>query len=200
MRRWLVPIAAASAVVLLLGGLWSFAGPGSNGDDGSFAGGDTGDTSTANPGSPGDPGGGEPGSSGSAEPGFPGTTHPAPPSDGRPADDPTAGPTDPMAVRVDSYFLHDKPRHLSLNYTIGVPECYGRIDTPEVEETARSVTVTLTRVPPKQEGSIACIDIALLKTVGIRLEEPLGDRAVLDGSVQDAMVQRGSPPGAPSPR
>ena len=193
MKRWLVPVAAAAAVLMLLGGLWWFAGPNSRGDESSFAGGDTG----SSPGSGREPGGREPGG---GEPGFPGTGDPLtdpltdPPTD-PPTDDPATAPVDPMAVVIDSYYLHDDGRRMSVSYTIGVPECYGTITEPKVEETDASVTITLTRIPPKNLGDVACIEIALLKTVDIRLGAPLGDRVVLDGSFADAVVERRPVPG-----
>jgi hypothetical protein len=166
----------------LLGGLYGLAGLGSRGgsSDGS---------------SDGSAGAGSPfaGGSGSAEPGSPGTASPGGvPSDG--ASD--LGPTNPLAVRVDSYYVHKNPQHLTLSYTIGVPECYGEISEPRVEESDRAVTVTLTRVPPKNTGNVACIEIALLKSVDVRLERPLGDRVVLDGSVKGAVVRPGPKPGS----
>jgi hypothetical protein len=81
-----------------------------------------------------------------------------------------------------------------VHYTIGVPECYGKIAEPQVEETDRAVTVTLTRVPPKDTGEIACIDIALSKTVDIHLAHPLGNRVVRDGSTGKSVVRTGRVP------
>jgi hypothetical protein len=189
MKRWLVPVAAAAAVLMLLGGLWWFAGPNPRGDESSFAGGDTG----SSPGSGREPGGSEPGG---GEPGFPGTGDPlTEPLTDPPADDPATAPVDPMAVVIDSYYLHDDGRRMSVSYTIGVPECYGRIAEPRVQETDSAVTITLTRIPPENLGDVACIEIALLKTVDIRLDAPLGDRVVLDGSFADAVVERRPVPG-----
>ena len=208
MKRWSVPVAAAAAVLMLLGGLWWFAGPGSRGGDTSFAGGDTGtsDSVTSDTGSSVDPdtpvcsdgstgsGGGVPSSRGTDQPGDepggtggePGQGEPGFPGSGDPLLDP---PTDdplpdvgPRAVIVDSYDVRGDGRRLAVSYTIGVPECYGTIAEPQVEETPSAVTITLTRIPPRNLGDVACIDIALLKTVEIRLGSPLGDRVVLDGS------------------
>jgi hypothetical protein len=192
MRRWLVPFATAVAVVLLLGGMWYFAGPGSKGGDGSFAGGGA---SFAGGGD-----GAGSGAVGGSEPGFPGTPEPGivPPSDALEdppaADDPGFDePDDPLAVLVGGY-RRDTARRLSVHYTIGVPECYGKIAEPQVEETDRAVTVTLTRVPPKDTGEIACIDIALSKTVDIHLAHPLGNRVVRDGSTGKPVVRTGRVP------
>jgi hypothetical protein len=183
MRRWLVPTATAVATVVLLGGMWYFAGssdsgvPRSGAGAGSFAGG----------GSNG---------SGSSEPGSPGTADPGilPPEDGIDADAP-ATPTDPLAVTVGSYRLTKDPQKLSLSYWIGVPECYGTIAEPLVDETADAVTVTLTRVPPRSTGDVACIDIALQETVEIHLDRPLDGRGVLDGS-SDTPVSKALRPAA----
>jgi len=180
MKRWLVPLAAAAAVIMLVGGLWWLAGPGSRSADTSFAGGDT--NGSSEPGSPGADGGsdGSPGVEPGVEP-SPGTVEPAPKQ------------TNPMGVVINSYHAYDADS-LAINYTIGVPECYGKIGVPEVEETSRSVTVTLTRIPPKQSEDTVCIEIALLKTVDIELSSPLGDRPVQDGSFDEAVVKPGSVP------
>lgn len=212
MKRWVLPIAAAAAVLLLIGGLWYFAGSGPRDGESSFAGGDTasgGDDSTStgstgpdsgsDDGVTGSDGGGSgggvtgsPGSGpGSTEPGFPGSADPG--TGTQPDDSVHAMPTNPLAVRVDNYYRYDG-QHVVLSYTIGVPECYGDIATPKVQEGSRSVTVTLTRVPPKVDGDVACIEIALLKTVDIELQQPLGDRVLRDGAFRGAQVPEGPPP------
>lgn len=204
----------------MFGGLWWLAGPDSRGDDTSFAGGDTRSGSDPTAGTAcTEPdtgvvsddgmvpdsgvvsddgaciGGGAPGSSqpGSSQPGSPGT--------GEPGMDPSSGPVDPapkqtnpMGVVIGSYHPNDADS-LAINYTIGVPECYGKIGVPVVEETARSVTVTLTRVPPQDNEDVACIDIALLKSVDIELSAPLGERLVRDGSFDGVVVKPGPVPG-----
>ena len=202
MRRWLVPVLAAAAVLVVLAGLWWTAGPGPGGDETSFAGGDTGVRSGGDGGGSdgftgdGSVGGAEPTSPGDGEPGF---EEPGSPGDGTPADGSLVAPptdepvTDPLAVVVDSYHRYDE-RHLAISYTIGVPECYGTIAAPDVVETRRAVTVTLTRVPPEDTGDVACIDIALLASVDIELAAPLGDRVVRDGA-RGTKVPPGPPPG-----
>ena len=86
---------------------------------------------------------------------------------------------------------------LALNYTTGVPECYGKVGVPMVEETSDDVTVTLPKLPVKQRADVACIDIALSKSVDVLLSEPLGDRVVRDGSRDGADVPPGTSSGNP---
>lgn len=230
MKRWLVPLAAAAAVLVMFGGLWWLAGPDSRGDDTPFAGGDTRSGSDPTAGTAcTEPdtgvvsddgmvpdsgvvsddgaciGGGAPGSSqpGSSQPGSsqPGSSQPGSPGTGEPGMAPSSGPvepapkqTNPMGVAIGSYHPYDADS-LAVNYAIGVPECYGKIGAPVVEETARSVTVTLTRVPPLGNDDVACIDIALLKSVDIELSAPLGDRLVRDGAFDGVVVKPGPVPG-----
>ncbi len=176
-RRWLVPSGAAVAVLVVLALVWALR-PGV-GDEPGFAGSGPStppsDTATVAPDSPGS----EPGSSG--DPDLPdGGLTPAPGPDLPPAPDSQA---------IESYFPRDGST-LAMNYTSGVPECYGRVGDPIVEETADAVVVTLPKTMPKQGGDVACIDIALTASVDVELSLPLGDRAVLDGSREDVEVDR----------
>lgn len=105
--------------------------------------------------------------------------------------DPTGGPTifpGPDGKRklsetlpLDGYHVSGGNR-LDLIYTTGVPECYGRAGRPEVVETARSVTVTVPRELPEGGPAGACVDQAVIDSVRVRLERPVGDRSVLDGA------------------
>jgi hypothetical protein len=72
------------------------------------------------------------------------------------------------------------PRVVRLHYYIGVPACYGRVEGIDVSESAARVSVLLIRMPPRDISSVACIDIALARTATVTLEEPLGDRRVVD--------------------
>jgi hypothetical protein len=170
-RRWLVPLAAAVAVLAVVAVVWQ-----------QRPGGDTGAGSAP------------PAAGGSAVPGSPG-------SEGTEGPDgdltPVPGPDQTPAAgtqAVDSYFAYDATR-LALNYTTGVPECYGTVGEPVVEETAEAVTVTLPKTPPKDARDVVCIDIALTKSVDIELDTPLGDREVRDGSRGDTRVEPGAAPG-----
>lgn len=61
----------------------------------------------------------------------------------------------------------------------GVEECEG-LARVEVDETPKKVTITLFtgRVPDAE----VCIEIAVLKSVRIELDDPLGDRRIVDGA------------------
>jgi hypothetical protein len=68
---------------------------------------------------------------------------------------------------------------LDVRFYNGVEECYG-LDRVEVEYSQDAVTVTVFvgRVP----GAGVCIELAELKVTRVNLEEPLGDRKILDGA------------------
>ncbi len=170
-RRWLVPLGAAVAVLVVVAVVWQ-----------------------QRPGEDGSAGSAPPAAGGSAVPGSPG-------SDGTDAPDgdltPVPGPDQTPASgtqTVDSYFAYDATR-LALNYTTGIPECYGTVGEPVVEETAEAVTVTLPKIPPKDARDVVCIDIALIKSVDIELDAPLGDREVRDGSRGGTTIEPGAAPG-----
>ncbi len=95
-------------------------------------------------------------------------------------------------VRIDG-FVRERGSRVALNYTTGVPECYGTIDTPEVVETSAAVTVTLTLRPPEEPSEEPCPDLAMLRTVRVALGSALGDRSVLDGSFSPPVRVREAP-------
>jgi hypothetical protein len=197
--RRLVPVLAALAVLAVVAVMWAQR-PGSSGDDLGYAGAGTGQGSPPYDGSgggsvaPGEPGVGEPGAPG-VEPGVPGVepgspvAPPGTPSGG-------GGTVDSGTIAVDSYYAFD-PTHLALNYTNGVPECYGAAGTPRVEESADAVVVTIPRTPVRTDGKRACIDIAMLGTVEVTLDAPLAGRAVLDGARDGARVHEAAAPNDP---
>lgn len=183
-RRWLVPLAAALAVLAIVAALWQQR-PGASGGEVGFPGGDPGQGSPPSAGA-------EPGS-----PGSPGVVEPGPstgPADGSGTGSGTGSDeVDPGRIAVTSFYRYDAT-HLAINYTNGVPECYGSAGVPRVEETADAVVVTIPRVPARNRTGRACIDIALLSSLDITLAEPLGGRPVLDGSRAGAEVEEAAAP------
>jgi hypothetical protein len=177
-RRWPAPLLAAVAVLAVLAVMWHQRSGGSGVETG-VAVAPGGDASDARPPYPASTPEGR-----SLDTPIPIPDLPSPPKPARPV---PAAVLDDM-VAVDSYHQYDA-RHLALNYSIGVPECYGTAGTPRVEQTPEAVVVTIPRIPPKPgDDDTACIEIAVLLSVDIVLDEPLGDRPVLDGARDRASV------------
>ena len=183
LRRWLVPAGAALAVVLVVAAVWWSQRPGDPGPG--FGSAPAPPSASSVPGFPGQDGGGDP-----ADPGQPdrpdGGLTPVPGPDAPPP--PQAG-----TQAIEGWFARDD-RTLALNYATGVPECYGTVGEPQVEETASTVTVTLPKTPPKSDREVVCIDIALMRSVDVTLQSPLGDRVVRDGSRDDTRIPRADAP------
>lgn len=190
-RRWLLPLVAAAAVLAVVAVVWAQR-PGASGGDAGVA---------AGAGDPGSPGAGSPPYAGSepsarSEPGDRGLDTPIPVPDLTVTPKPTASAPRHL-IGINSYYRYDA-RHLALNYTNGVPECYGTAGEPRVEETPKAVVVTIPRVPPEPaDENVACIDIAVQLSVDITLEEPLGDRVVRDRSRDGAKLPEADRPFSP---
>lgn len=170
-----MPVGAALAVLLVVAAVWWSQRPG---DEAAAPG--AGDTPSVT--EPGQPGGGTTGDPG--EPEVPGMT-------------PEPGPDSPPPVAgtqaIEGYFPRDE-RTLAINYVTGIPECYGEVGEARVEETADAVIVTLEKSPPKNTRDVVCIDIAVMRSVDVTLESPLGDRVVLDGSREQVEIARADAP------
>ena len=70
-------------------------------------------------------------------------------------------------------------RRLTLHWYSGVEPCHV-LHSVKVEETARRVTVTLRE--GTADANAACIEIAEAVKTTVRLDAPLGDREVVDGT------------------
>lgn len=71
------------------------------------------------------------------------------------------------------------PRRLLVTFYGGVEDCYG-LDRVEVREEPDAVTITVhTGRLPEAE---VCIEIAVFQGVEVKLDRPLGDRALRDGA------------------
>ncbi len=101
--------------------------------------------------------------------------------------------SEPRTIAVSSFYRYDAT-HLAINYTNGVPACYGRAGVPRVEESADAVVVTIPRIPATQSGDRACIDIALMDSADVTLASPLDGRKVLDGARDGARVEEAAAP------
>lgn len=72
-------------------------------------------------------------------------------------------------------------RALRVTYWSGVEPC-NVLDHVDVEYSASKITVTLYEGHDPDEADVACIEIALLKAVVVRLEEPVDGRKIVDGA------------------
>ena len=182
-RPWWSVTSVVAALVLLIGGVTWLA---ADGDDPGVAAADQpGDTASTDAGGSssggsvsGDDGDDKSDAGSSETPPTPEPTPSVPPSDG-PDESGEAPPQ--FGLALQSYAVVS-PTMLRVTYAIGVPECYGRLDSTEVVETVQSVTITLTSDPMFKPKDVACPDIALMQTTTVDLDAPLAGRAVLDGA------------------
>lgn len=178
-RPWWSVASVVAALVLLIGGVTWLA---ADGDEPGVAAADhPGDTAST------DAGGSSSGGSVSGDDGDDksdaGSSETPPTPEPTPSDKPDEpGEAPPQfGLALQSYAVVS-PTMLRVTYAIGVPECYGRLDSTEVVETVQSVTITLTSDPMFKPKDVACPDIALMQTTTVDLDAPLAGRAVLDGA------------------
>jgi hypothetical protein len=125
----------------------------------------------------------DPGGPGGAPPDAPVTSSPIDP--GSPIPSPS-----PAIVRPQAGLLDVRPqpwdaaeplnaRTLLVSFYSGVHQCYG-VDRVDVDSTARKVTVTL--YIGRVRGQQVCVEIAEYQAIRVPLDEPLGDREIIDGA------------------
>lgn len=93
--------------------------------------------------------------------------------------EPRHGLVDVRATVWDRFKLRDGGRAIDLWFWSGVEECYG-VDRVEVVFATRAVTATI--YEGRDPSVETCIELAVRKVVRVELEEPLGDRTVVDGN------------------
>ena len=93
---------------------------------------------------------------------------------------------DPNAVGLrarpfDRATVGDDGRTVTIDFVSGVEPCYvlGRI---AVDEGPNAVRITLFEGHLASGEDVACIDLGVFKTTSITLDEPLGDRTIVDGA------------------
>jgi hypothetical protein len=171
-RRWALSALAALVVAAMLLAGWWLGGSGGSDDRGAGAPASKGSVDGADTG-PGMPGPSDTGPGGGAQ-------HPPTPQRSRPVKG---------AVRIDSYVAAGD--RLLVNYAHGVPECYGEVMLGSLREGPRSVVVTLRAIRRVEVAEAErCIDLAVTGTVTVELSAPLGQRSVLDGGFQPAVLVR----------
>jgi hypothetical protein len=95
--------------------------------------------------------------------------------------EPTPGMADVRSHISDHVVVSDDGRSVTVFFWSGVEPCYV-LDHVDVDEAPDAVTITLFEGHDTSDGDVACIDIALLKKVVVRLDAPVGDRSIVDGA------------------
>jgi len=103
------------------------------------------------------------------------------PYDGAQKVEPTPGMSDLYPRAFDKAVVGNDGRTLTIFFWSGVEPCYV-LDHVDVDYGPNAITVTLFEGHDASAGDIACIEIALLKKVVLQLDEPVGDRRVVDGA------------------
>jgi hypothetical protein len=113
----------------------------------------------------------------------PGDEPPAPadPYDGAQPVQPTPGMSGVRPHPFDTVVVGDDDRTLTVFFWSGVEPCYV-LDHVDVAYGANTISVTLFEGHDELAGDVACIEIALLKKVVVQLDEPVGDRRIVDGA------------------
>ena len=70
---------------------------------------------------------------------------------------------------------------VTILFTSGVEPC-AVLDHVDVDEGDAAVTITLYEGHDPDAGDVACIEIAVLKSVTITLDHPLDGRSIVDGA------------------
>ncbi len=87
----------------------------------------------------------------------------------------------PIAIDGESGYL-GTATGVSVRFYGGVAPCFV-LDRYDVEETPETVTITLYGGADPDAGDTACIELAKLYSVDVPLYAPLGERALVDGSL-----------------
>ncbi len=103
------------------------------------------------------------------------------PYDGAQRVEPTPGMAGVNPTAFDKVVVGDDDRTLTIFFWSGVEPCYV-LDRVDVDASRDAITVTLFQGHDASAGDVACIEIALLKEVVVQLDEPVGDRRIVDGA------------------
>jgi hypothetical protein len=91
---------------------------------------------------------------------------------GPPVVQPEPGIIDPRPQAWDSIEVGPDGRTLTVRWYGGVPDCYGLAEV-RVERVAGVVTVTIFEGTRPQAAGQACIELAMLKSTTVILDEPI---------------------------
>jgi hypothetical protein len=94
---------------------------------------------------------------------------------------PRPGMADLQPMQWDKATVSDDGRSVKLNFYIGVAPCYV-LDHADVDYDPDKVTITLYQGHDPRDKNSVCIDIAMAAATIVELDEPLGDRKIVDGA------------------
>jgi len=94
---------------------------------------------------------------------------------------PRPGMTDVRPVPFRSTHVEPDGWTVAVDFVAGIEPC-SVLDHVDVRYGADSVTITLSEGSDPAAGQVACIMIAEFKQVIVHLDQPLGDRTIVDGA------------------
>jgi hypothetical protein len=94
---------------------------------------------------------------------------------------PRPGMAEVRARPFDDAKVGDDGVTVTIDFVSGVEPC-SVLDHAGVDYGATTVTITLFEGHDPAAGEVACIDIGVFKRVVITLDQPLGDRTIVDGA------------------
>jgi len=114
------------------------------------------------------------------------TTPPCPgddlgPSGGAQPVEPRPGMADVHPIGFDKAIVGHDGASVTIFFWSGVEPCYV-LDHVDVSYGEDAITVTLFEGHDPSAGDVACIEIAQLKSTVVQLDQPVGDRAIVDGA------------------
>jgi hypothetical protein len=95
--------------------------------------------------------------------------------------EPTPGMVDLRPISFVKATVATDGRTITIDFWSGVEPC-SVLDHVDVDAGPRAVTITLVEGRDPNAGDVACIEIAMAKRVIVVLDEPLGDRTIVDGA------------------
>ena len=95
--------------------------------------------------------------------------------------EPTPGMADVHPIRFERAVVGDDDRTISIDFWSGVAPC-SVLDHVDVSSSADAVTITLFEGHDPAAGPVACPAIAMQQRTLVTLDQPLGDRRIVDGA------------------
>jgi hypothetical protein len=95
--------------------------------------------------------------------------------------EPTPGMDNVHTIGWDKATLGDDGTAVTLTFYTGVAPC-SVLDHVDVSYGTDAVTITLYQGSDPSAKDVACIDIAMLASTTVKLDQPLGDRKIIDGA------------------